>query len=665
MKNLLTLICSLAVTIGLAQKETRVTTEVLKATVFTSGAQLEHQTTVQLKEGRQLVIFEKLTDYLDPSSVQLKCSSNATIISVRTRKNFDDKVMAQNDIAEKNAKKKELQLQERKLRDEYKVLLLDEQLLQKNNTLGSQQQGVKISELKEASTFYHTKMTEILTRKSQLETEIESSVRKQNILEQEISTRKSLPVINYTEIEVELELTATGSVSFTFNYITDRAFWTPYYDMRSNGIGAPVALEAKGKINQSTGIDWKNIQLTLSTNDPYDNTQEPILNPWNLDYYTPLPQKQSVYRETPAHNYVGETIHGEVTDIVTGEPLAFAKLTFSNAPQMVITTDAVGKFQFQVPLDVANFSITYLGYQNQFQSINAPYIKVQMYPEAIAMEKLEEFGYGMDGGAGTGIVSRITSTNSATAYDMITIESSKKRSKSNRKSKNAEEQKGDSYSSDSSEFEMDYYGTMTERELRVEYTIENPFTIPSDNADHRVSIATFQMPATYEYHAVPKLDKEVYLVAQISGWEKMNLLNGEANLYFDGTYIGKTYIDVNSTKDTLSFSLGKDRKIQIERVKVAELSKTKSSGSRTKYEVTWEYAVRNNGPTLVPIVLKDQFPVSINNDIKVKTGGYDGATLDENTHILTWKFDLGRGESKKFRFDFSVDYGKNGQVFLE
>jgi uncharacterized protein (TIGR02231 family) len=207
--------------------------------------------------------------------------------------------------------------------------------------------------------------------------------------------------------------------------------------------------------------------------------------------------------------------------------------------------------------------------------------------------------------------------------------------------------------------------TQVVKDLRMEFVIDVPFTIPSDNADHRVPIAVYQMPATYEYHSVPKFDQGVFLVAQISGWEKLNLLSGESNIYFDGTYIGKSYVDVNSTKDTITFSFGKDNKIKVERKKSQEMSKTRLVGSRYKYEVTWDFTIRNNGGANLPIIIKDHFPISTNNDIKVKEGSYEGASYDENTHILTWKFTTKTGEIKTFKFDYTVDYDKGQAVYLE
>ena len=666
MKKILIILLLLPV-FGWSQKETKAESAIRKVTVFKEGAQVEHSKELDLSKGKQIVVFQKLTDFLDPSSIQLKCSESATILSVRTRKNFDDKTIAETELNEKNDRKKALEKQERTLRDEYKVLLLDEQLLLKNNSLSSQQQAMKIAELKEASTFFHAKLSEINTRKSQLDSEIEAVVRKINTIEQEINTRKGLPVVNYTEVEVELDVEKAGTVNFDFTYITHKASWKPYYDMRSNGVGAPVLLEAKGLVSQNTGIDWKNVKLILSTNDPYDNTQEPTIDPWYVNYYTPAPRKQIADRYIPEYNFDGETIHGEVTDATTGEPLAFAKISMNNNPLNSFTTDATGHFTFSVPRGERSYTISYLGYHAQHVTINAPYIKTQLYPEAIAMEELrtvtEDVIYSADPISKTS-TGEFYITDDAELSDVQLVAGVSAERKLRAKGR---KQEADAYSHDlnpTGKYDVSI-AEQVEKDLRMEFQIETPFSVPSDDADHRVAIATYQMKADYEYHAVPKLDESVYLVAQISGWEKLNLLNGESNLYFDGTYIGKSYIDVNSSKDTLSFSLGKDKKIVASRKRSEEMSKTRLLGNRYKYEVTWDFTIRNNGGASIPIIVKDHFPISINDDIKVKQGTFDGAVLDEKTGILTWKFTTNKGETKQFKFDYQVDYGKTQPVYLE
>ncbi len=651
-----------------AQKSQKTLAPIKKVTVFKEGAQIEHQQQVNLTAGKQVLIFEKLTDFLDPTSIQLKSSMNAVILSIRTRKNYDDKSLAESQLAEMNGRKKVLEKEEQKLRDEYRVLLFDEQLLMKNNDLGSQQQAVKMTELKEASTFFHSKLTEINTRKSQLQTEIEAVVRKINTIEQEISTRQSLPVINYTEIEVELDVQKAGDVEFAFSYITSEASWTPYYDMRSNGIGSDVLLEAKANVTQNTGIEWKNIQLVLSTNDPYDNTQEPKIDPWYVDYYTPAPRKQTTNRYIPEYNFDGELVHGQVSDYQTGEPLAFAKITLNNQPDQIFTSDASGRFSFIVPKGERGYTVSYLGYQPVGVTINSPYTKIQLIAEEIAMETIQNnANSGWDNGQGSYMVvntdaseQRLTSVELS---EVVVVRGSRRKSKTSIKREDISKMPARSAAGVASY--SNAIAEQSEKDLRMEFTINTPFTIPSDNADHKVAIAVYTMPASYEYHTVPKLDPSVYLVAQISGWEKLNLLSGESNIYFDGTFIGKSYVDVEATKDTISFSLGKDKKVVVERKRSEEMSKTRLIGSRYKYDVTWDFTIRNNGNATIPVIMKDHFPMSVNNDIKVKQGTFEGATLEETTGILTWRFSISKGEIKKYQFNYSVDYGKEQPVYLE
>ena len=84
-----------------------------------------------------------------------------------------------------------------------------------------------------------------------------------------------------------------------------------------------------------------------------------------------------------------------------------------------------------------------------------------------------------------------------------------------------------------------------------------------------------------------------------------------------------------------------------------------------KYEVQWDFTVRNNGGASIPFIMKDHFPMSTNDDIKVKQGEYPNATLDEKTGILTWRTSLTKGETKLFFFSYSVEYTNGQPLYLE
>ncbi len=644
-----------------AQKEIPLSSTIQKVTVFFQGAQLDHYRSVELQPGRQELVFQKLTDFVDPNTVQVKAKGSLTIISVKTRKNFEDMKITNEEVNALNDQKKKLEKRDLTLRDEYEILLYDKDLILKNRELKGTDLGLKVSELKEAYAFMHEKLNAITIRQSAIKEELETLNKDMNRIEQEIVSRRNKPVTNYTEVIVEIDVEKATKGEFFFSYISPRASWKPYYDMRSNGIGEPVRLEAKALVTQSTGIAWDNVDLVLSTNDPYENSAEPILNPWYLNYNNYPQQRTVATRQLPTVDYSGQLLKGIVIDATTGEPMPFAQIRFPSNPNIGTVTDADGKFEVNVPRGEYYATASYVGYQPMQLQITAPYLKFFLQSNQLELDEV--------------VVSDKIQVASA-SYRLSTVESSdgvimEKRGR-NRKGKYRNDMLANGNSIELSVGQSSSYtwsqqaqSTVVQKDLRVEYSIQSKMSIPSDGNDHRVHIDDFELPANYEYHTAPKLDPAVFLTAQVTGWEKLNLLSGESNLYFDGTYIGKSYIDVNSTKDTLSFSLGKDKKIQIERVRIDEKSTKKTIGGRQKFEVAYEIKVKNNGGAAIPIVIKDQMPLSVNTDIKVKNGEYEGAVLDEKTGILTWRITLAPSQNKSMKFNYSVDSNPGYVLYVE
>jgi hypothetical protein len=506
----------------------------------------------------------------------------------------------------------------------------------------------------------HQKMNEITVRESAIYDELEKLTKEMNKLEQEILSQRSKPVINYTEIVVEIDVEKETAASFFFNYISPKASWKPYYDMRSDGIGKPIMLEAKALVSQNTGIEWKNVDMVLSTNDPYENSKEPIVAPWYINYNNYPQQKYQTQRNLPTVDYSGEKIQGEVIDANTGEPMPFTKISFPSNPTIGAITNVDGKFTVNVPRNERQIIASFVGYKSLSLPLNSPYIKFFLVADEVELSEVVISGKFSE---------RKNTEQMLNQISGVEIRSTQKLSK--RKVKKFRTTNSPSFEDDENEKSLgdnkaDYaQSQVVKKDLRMEYQIQSKMTIPTDGMDHRVQIDNFELNAFYEYHTAPKIDPAVFLAAQVTGWEKLNLLSGESNIYFDGTYIGKSYIDVNSTKDTLSFSFGKDSKVIVERTKVKDKSSKKVIGSRQKYEVTWEIRMRNNGGAAIPIVVKDQFPISTNNDIKVKNGEFGTAKWDEKTGILVWNLNLSLGGSQNLQFDYSVDYQKGYTLYLE
>jgi len=198
--------------------------------------------------------------------------------------------------------------------------------------------------------------------------------------------------------------------------------------------------------------------------------------------------------------------------------------------------------------------------------------------------------------------------------------------------------------------------------INVEFDISIPQTVSSSAKPTVVDVKSSSVNATYEYAVAPKLDLDAFLLAKVTGWEDLNLLPGEANIFFEGTFVGKTFIDPNNIRDTLSVSMGRDKRIVVKREKVKNLSSRKVIGTSEKQESAWEITVRNTKSENVLVVVEDQIPVSQNNQIEVTVVDNGGAKQDTFSGKLTWKLNLKPAENKKLAYKFEVKYPKDRRI---
>lgn len=198
--------------------------------------------------------------------------------------------------------------------------------------------------------------------------------------------------------------------------------------------------------------------------------------------------------------------------------------------------------------------------------------------------------------------------------------------------------------------------------LNTEFSISLPYTVESSAKPTLVDIRNHEMKANYMYSVVPKLDNDAFLIAKATGWEDFSLLPGEANIFFEGTFVGKTFIDPNNIKDTLSVSLGRDKRIVVKREELKDLTSKKLIGSNQREEHTWEISIRNTKTEAIKIAIEDQLPVTKNSQIEVSAVDTGGAKFDSNTGKLTWDLSIQPNETKKLKFKYEVKYPKDKQI---
>lgn len=206
------------------------------------------------------------------------------------------------------------------------------------------------------------------------------------------------------------------------------------------------------------------------------------------------------------------------------------------------------------------------------------------------------------------------------------------------------------------------YISAAENFTNVEYEVKLPYTIPNDGKSHFVAIQTKDIAAVYAHFAAPKLDKDAFLVAKVTDWDELNLVAGNVNIYFDGTFVGESYINPDNLTDTLDLTMGRDKNMVVTRVKQKDKTKEKIIGEEKLKTVTYEITVRNTKSSASNFNLQDQIPVSQNKEIVILLVESSGAIVDENTGILNWKLNIKPKETKKITFTYSVKYPKNKVV---
>jgi uncharacterized protein (TIGR02231 family) len=156
-------------------------------------------------------------------------------------------------------------------------------------------------------------------------------------------------------------------------------------------------------------------------------------------------------------------------------------------------------------------------------------------------------------------------------------------------------------------------------------------------------------------------------VADISDWEKLNLLSGQANITYDGTFVGQTFLNTNSWQKDLSVTLNTDKRISVKREKQTDFSSVKVLGNDVKVTLAYRLTVKNNQNKPIHIVLKEQYPISSQKDIVVELLDKTTTTPTVNKEdigVITWEADLAVGESKTYQISYSVKYPKDKKINL-
>lgn len=597
-------------------------TKIEKAIVFLNGAQINRSGKALVNAGTSELVFKNISPYIDKQSIQVKGEGNFTILSVVHKLNFLEEQTKQADLQKLQNQK---EMQQDKINSENDMLSIyvnEENLLAKNQAIVAQNTGLKTADLKEVADFHRQRLTELKLKQTEinkrlkkLNEEMEKITRQENELNKQTATATS-------EVVVTLQSKEAVNGNFSISYFVDKAGWYPTYDIRVKDISNPVTLAYKGNIFQSSGEDWKDVKLTLSTANPKQNGEKPNLPVWQLRYFTP--NTYGLYN-SGAYNPNVRTVSGRITDD-KGSPIPFASV-FVKGTKIGVASDANGNFVIGIPYNASTLSIASVGFQTREMFVSSSNMNIAM---SVSSNSLSE------------VV--VTSAFAARQRDDYEYDNFYKK-----------EQK-----------EKSIPLSVSERESTTSFSfdIETPYTILNDGKIATVEMKTTEVPALYEYYCVPKLETDVFLTAKITDWSDLNLLEGESSIFFEGTYIGKASINPKTAGDTLNVSLGRDKNIVVKRTALKDYSKNQLLGNNKIDYKSFEISIRNNKKQAIKLIVEDQYPISTMKEVEVDKIEHDGAELDKETGKLKWTIQTDAGKEKKLSLKYSVKYPKGNTLVL-
>ncbi len=604
-------------------KETTLNSQIQEVTLFLSSAQVFEQASGQVAAGESIIILKGLSPYLDEKSIQVKAQGNFTIQAVNKRLDY----LSEKEVSEKVQElQKQIETIQRSItlaQNRLQILENKASLLSANKDLGGNQSGPTMAELRAALDFFDTELTKITTEELEVKSKISEGEKELERIRSQILAMQESKNKSTSEIRIRVKAPTSGTGSFQINYLVANAGWYPKYDVRVKNISENLQLNYKAEVYQNTGVDWKNVKLRFSNANPNQSGQAPQLEKWELNYA----------RYTTVNKFALPPVPGQVSGVVldsNGEPLPGVSVLVKGT-SIGTATDLEGRYSLTIPPSDQSLVFSFVGFSSQEIAIQGrSTVSVSMQEDVSMLQEVVVTGYSSS--MKRSLEGRVPGVNVRSSMDMEAAP---------------------------------LMTNFVENQTTVEIEVAEPYSIKTNGERTLVDLKTYDIPATYRYTAIPKLDKDAFLLAEITDWSQYSLLEGESNLYFEEGFVGRSILNAAALQDTLQISMGRDRSIVMQREKVDQFSKKRTIGSNITETRGYEITLKNNKSQPVTLLVKDQIPVSVNSNITVTTGELSGGKLDPQTGIVTWEVTLSPGTQQKLSLQYEVKYPRSERIILD
>ena len=605
--------------------EKEIDSEVEQVTVFFANAQITRQKSLSVAPGKTILKFQNLSPYINPKSVQVKVDGPVTVLSVNHQLNYLNDLEKPSELSELETKLKSV---DGKLKVERAhVSVIDEEIvfLQENRKIGGKNQELSVTNLKEASEFYSARLTSLKLERIERQNTITRLMEDLGKINNEINMLSTAKEFPSGEILISIDSRSKENIKVDLSYLVNNAGWFPSYDIRAKSVEDPLEIVYKANVHQDTKVDWKGVKLAFSSQNPSLSGTAPELIPYYLNYNSVPPTYKSSINE----------VSGIVRD-VQGNPILGTNVVVTGTTIGTVT-DINGFYSLAIPSKASSLNFSFIGYSSQEIPISSRVVNVVLQEDLVSLDEVVVNAYGVEKGMVPASSVQIRGTSSLEQAQSKPI----------------------------AEGSLAIPTVQLENQTSVEFSIDMPYSVNSDSKNHVVELTTYEVSADYEYYCVPKVDTDAFLLGYITNWEQYKLLEGEANIFFEGTYIGKSILDVRFISDTLSVSLGRDKSVSVNREKIKDLTSRKFIGNKKEESRAWKITVKNNKSATINMVLLDQVPVPTIEELELDIKGLSGGKRNEDTGEIKWMLKLKPMESKEVELKYSLKYPKYQNIILD
>lgn len=192
--------------------------------------------------------------------------------------------------------------------------------------------------------------------------------------------------------------------------------------------------------------------------------------------------------------------------------------------------------------------------------------------------------------------------------------------------------------------------------VALTYTLGARADIPSDGTPRKVTVGVASLQPELTLVTAPKLETACYRRAKTRNTTAYTFLPGEAQLFEGDDYLGATRFDFAAPNQEFELFLGVDERLKVEReLTQREVDKT-FLGDKRRIRYGYKIKLSNTRATPAKALVRDQLPVSRDEQIRVKLESAEPRPASHSDlNLLEWTLTVPANGAVEVRYEFTVE----------